>query len=388
MNNDISYSDSAASGLASKQLEPGHVNPGQFEANQFEAESQNMVGQRLDFALSLLLPHMGLRGRKRCIENGLVLVNGRVCTAAQRLRRGDVVSLQEAAQEPEAAAPQAEAPEQSAACARGMDSFQCEPRYLGTQSDLCFFFKPAGLHTASLVGGTAPSLEGMLPQLLAGSGLQPLAAESAGGNSPAGSVDVSYPQLLQRLDHGTSGLVCSALSPEGASNFRRAEAAGRIEKRYVALLAGRLEEDFTVRLALRTDKRNKSRVLDCDTGRSRWTDFLPLYYFDGPELNLPALADDSQFQRVGLTLVGCRIHRGARHQIRAHAASFGHPLWNDPLYGYASADEGTGAASSSVFYLHHGCLTLAAATCVVPPPWTFLPDRAARRALEWLTTGY
>jgi hypothetical protein len=29
---------------------------------------------------------MGLRGRKRCIENGLVLVNGRKCTAAQRLR--------------------------------------------------------------------------------------------------------------------------------------------------------------------------------------------------------------------------------------------------------------------------------------------------------------
>ena len=348
-------------------------NSGQTGASQFEAEAQNMVGQRLDFALSLLLPHMGLRGRKRCIENGLVLVNGRACTAAQRLRKGDVVSLQAAEQEPAAAAPMAKAVEQSAACAPGMDCSQCEPRLLAIQGALCFFYKPAGLHTAALVGGTAPSLEGMLPQLLVGND---------------GSAAGSCPQLLQRLDHGTSGIVCGAFGNEAAEDFRRLEVAGHCEKRYVALLAGRLEEDFTVRRALRTDKRNKSRVLECDTGRSRWTEFLPLYYFDGPELNLPAFDADSQFHRVGLTLAGCRIRRGARHQIRAHAASFGHPLWNDPLYGFDSTDDDSGAESASVFFLHHGCLTLPGATCIVPPPWTFLPEPAARRALDWLNSGY
>ena len=348
-------------------------NSGQTGASQFEAEAQKMVGQRLDFALSLLLPHMGLRGRKRCIENGLVLVNGRACTAAQRLRKGDVVSLQAAEQEPAAAAPMAKAVEQSAACAPGMDCSQCEPRLLAIQGALCFFYKPAGLHTAALVGGTAPSLEGMLPQLLVGDD---------------GSAAGSCPQLLQRLDHGTSGIVCGAFGNEAAEDFRRLEVAGHCEKRYVALLAGRLEEDFTVRRALRTDKRNKSRVLECDTGRSRWTEFLPLYYFDGPELNLPAFDADSQFHRVGLTLAGCRIRRGARHQIRAHAASFGHPLWNDPLYGFDSTDDDSGAESASVFFLHHGCLTLPGATCIVPPPWTFLPEPAARRALDWLNSGY
>jgi 23S rRNA pseudouridine1911/1915/1917 synthase len=141
-----------------------------------------MVGQRLDFALSLLLPQMGLRGRKRCIENGLVLVNGRTCSAAQRLRKGDVVTLQDAVQESADAAPLVETVEQSAACAPGMDSNQCEPRLLAVQGELCFFFKPAGLHTAALVGGTAPSLEGMLPQLLASSvdgGLLPPVAPAA-----------------------------------------------------------------------------------------------------------------------------------------------------------------------------------------------------------------
>ena len=375
MKNDIPYTESSSS---------------EFASGLFEAESQGMTGQRLDFALSVLLPHMGLRGRKRCIENGLVRVNGRVCTAAQRLRNGDVVVLQEAGQEvaqdsARQAVPaldqQVGALGQAAACAPGMDSNQCEPRLLGIQGDLCFFFKPAGLHTAALVGGTAPSLEGMLPQLLRGRSAHAGRAENASG--PAAS---SLPQLLQRLDHGTSGLVCGAFSHEAADDFRRFEAGGHCEKRYVALLAGRLEEYFTVRRALRTDKRNKSRVLECDTGRTRWTEFLPLYYFDGPELNLPAFTEDSQFRRVGLTLAGCRIRRGARHQIRAHAASFGHPLWNDPLYGFASPDNES--ADSPVFFLHHGCLTLPGATCVVPPPWTFLPEPAALRAMEWLDTGY
>ena len=366
MSNDISQIASAPNGAS----------------GQFEAESQSMVGQRLDFALGLLLPHMGLRGRKRCIENGLVLVNGRACTAAQRLRKGDVVALQEAEPQRQDAAPRAETAAPAAACAAGMDCTQLEPRLLALQGALCFFYKPAGLHTASLVGGTAASLEEMLPQLLSS------AAERAEGDGFADAAARPCPQLLQRLDHGTSGLVCGAFSPEAADDFRRLEVAGHCEKRYVALLAGRLEEDFTVRRALRTDKRNKSRVLECDTGRSRWTEFVPLYYFDGPELNLPAFDENSQFHRVGLTLAGCRIRRGARHQIRAHAASFGHPLWNDPLYGFASDDEDSGAASASTFFLHHGCLTLPGATCIVPPPWTFLPEPAARRALDWLTTGY
>lgn len=244
--------------------------PERQTARQFEATSENMAGQRLDFALSLLLPQMGLRGRKRCIDSGLVLVNGRTCTAAQRLRNGDVVSLADAPAEAAATATQASAhPDQGKARAQAI------PRFLERQGDLCFFFKPAGLHTAALAGSTAPSLEGMLPQLLPQLPDYPranafvshggVAARTASAPDDSGA---ARPQLLQRLDCGTSGIVCAALNPVAAGEFRRAEAAGRCEKRYVALLAGRLEEDFTVRLALRTDKRSKSRVLDCDAGRS------------------------------------------------------------------------------------------------------------------------
>jgi len=361
-------------------------------ARQFEAADADMAGQRLDYALSLLLPQMGLRGRKRCIDSGLVVVNGRSCTAAQRLRKGDVVELVEASPRSAMPAPSAQAEGhkgQAQACGAGLTAGQEQPRFVCRQGDLCFFYKPEGLHTAALTGSTAPSLEGMLPQLLAGQA-DPVAFAAAGAGQSAGQSlgqgGVFAPQLLQRLDRGTSGIVCAALTPEAAQDFRRVEAAGRCEKRYVALLAGRLEEYYTVRLALRTDKRNKTRVLDCDAGRTRWTEFLPLHYFDGAELNLPALTEDSQFHRVGLTLAGCRIRRGARHQIRAHAAAFGHPLWNDPLYGDGDPQAAPGTFASR-FFLHHGGLWLPEASCVVKPSWTFLPETAARRALEWLATG-
>ena len=351
----------------------------QATEKQFEASGADMVGQRLDYALTLLLPQMGLRGRKRSIESGQVLVNGRSCTAAQRLRKGDVVSL--------ADVPDADPQIQSAAagatatgaCPVGAN-VDTLPRLLERQGGFCFFYKPVGLHTAALTGGRGHSLESMLPQLLAGQGCTE-ADPQAGGDMSAAAVP---PQLMQRLDCGTSGIVCAALSPQAAKAFRLAEAAGHCEKRYIALLAGRLEDDFTVTFALRTDKRSKSRVLEREAGCTRWTKFTPLHYFEGDDLPQLALATDSQFHRVGLTLAGCRIRRGARHQIRAHAAAVGHPLWNDPLY--ADNDfEAEAQTSHGTFYLHHGCLLLPGVSCVMPPPWSFLPDAVARQVLEWLT---
>ena len=107
----------------------------------FEADSANMVGQRLDYALTLLLPQMGLRGRKRCIESGQILVNGRSCAAAQRLRRGDVVALADAQAE-RAAQPMSVAG--GATCAEpGSASADpaMQPRLLERQGEFFFFFK-------------------------------------------------------------------------------------------------------------------------------------------------------------------------------------------------------------------------------------------------------
>lgn len=314
------------------------------------------AGTRLDRALAPLVDE-GLRGRRRRIALGGVLVNGTPCRdPARRLRRGDLLALAPPKAEP--SAPDAAAP----------------ARLLARRGDFCVLFKPAGLHSAALAGKDQDSLEARLPALCG-----PILAPG------------ETPTLLQRLDQGTSGLVCAALTPEAARAFRAAEAAGRCEKRYLALLVGALPGPLTARGRLDTNRRRTSRLLAEDGDSLRWTEIFPLHVWkpdETPRLRAalrdrpdsPGLAE----QPVALTLAACRIRCGARHQIRAHAAALGHPLLGDTRYAMRGAAEERPAR----FHLHHGCLTWPGAWCAAPPPWPwleeFLPAMALARAREWL----
>ncbi|WP_165075276.1 MULTISPECIES: pseudouridine synthase [unclassified Desulfovibrio] len=317
-----------------------------------DAES---AGMRLDKALAALVPE-GLRGRRRRIEEGGVLLNGAPCREpARRLRAGDALALVPQAPQPE--------PRQDLA------------RLLGRQGDFCFLFKGAGLHSAALPGKSGDSLEARLHALCA-----PVLGPG------------ERPELLQRLDLGTSGLVCAALTPAAARAFRAAEAAGQCEKRYLALLTGALEGPVTARRRLDTNDRRTTRPLDEDAGPLRRTDFLPLHVFEGEAgaLLSTLLGVVRAEAPPALTFAACRIRRGARHQIRAHAASLGHPLLGDTQYGIPTeAEKYTPAAPR--FFLHHGLLAWPGERCSVAPHWPWLeahlPPEARRRVHGWLETA-
>ena len=290
-----------------------------------------LAGRRLDAALGGLLPDMGVRARRRLIARGGVLHNGRPTRApGLTVRRGDEIRL--------AAAPSALPDSAGTAPAIPWTYPARRPEVLGESASLVFLLKPAGLHTAALRGGGAPSLEGLLPALLPGRNLR----------------------LLQRLDWGTSGLVCAAASPEAEAVFRDAEARNRIHKGYVALLRGCLDGPVTVRAALAANGGATVRARSeeaADPGR--WTLFSPLIRWTAREAAAVARAlgvsastglEGQEGVPIGpLTLAVCRIGRGARHQIRAHAAWLGLPLWGDVRYG------GGGGPS---FFLHHGKMRL------------------------------
>ena len=320
-----------------------------------------LVGQRLDAALAVVLealgqPVPGLRGRRRLLEEGRVRVNGRQAPAAYRVRQGDGISLCPALPEvfSDPAADDGDA-----------------PRALSRQGRWQAFFKPAGWHSVSLAGGGGRSLEAAVPPAWA---------------------------LLQRLDARTSGIVCAAVAEDEDSlaatvrDFRQAEAGGRCCKGYLALLSGSLEREACVRRALDMAQRRVVRVLDSEAAdAARWTWFRPLYHWQGEachafarelcrrfSLSVPSLPDS-------LTLAGCTIHRGARHQIRAHAAALGHALWLDGLYASSlpqSPEDGQGA-----FFLHHGALHLPEARWLLPPDW--LPEgEIAAAGRKWLENDF
>ncbi|MCR5562168.1 MAG: pseudouridine synthase [Desulfovibrio sp.] len=329
------------------------------DGSEFVTATPEMAGMRLDHALAAMHPEMGLRGRRRLIESGRIRVNGRAGRCAQHLREGDVITT---------------APGGNTPAAVPLDE---PPRLLARAGDYIFLFKPSGLHTVHLAGGGGESLEAALPTFL------------------PSDVDVKNARLLQRLDRMTSGIVCAAMGENAALRFRRAEKRGLCTKRYLALLQGRLEQTATARMRLDTVDRARTRTFPLQAGPEgtpgprlasplRQTRFQPLHVF-GPGTLPPAMALCKSAAESGtrgsLTLAGCEIHLGARHQIRAHAAILGFPLAGDTLYG----GEGDGA-----FLLHHGGLVFPGGACTMLPSWC-RDGEVAALAEAWLagaTPGY
>jgi len=144
--------------------------------------------------------------------------------------------------------------------------------------------------------------------------------------------------LVHRLDNGTSGALLIARNRGAFEKLRDAIRAGRIGRRYEALVAGSLERKTEIDTPIAHHPKNARKMIVGDpssanpkrAGRAATTVIEPI-------------------GRVGeFTLVSIAPKTGSRHQIRVHLASLGLPIVGDTLYG--------GAASESLadgrFWLH------------------------------------
>ena len=275
---------------------------------------------RLDAALGLALPGMGLRARRRLWEHCRVSVNGRPAEPGSAVSGGDAVLVEALASPGSSSSPPAKQPE----CA-------------ASGPDFLAFVKPCGLHSAHVAGSPAPSLEALLPDSLI---------------------------LLTRLDKATSGLVLAARSPEAAGRFRELEARGKVEKRYLAVVRGRLEAAITATGRLLVANRPVTGVLDeADPDPARHSHVEPLRRvtvaaFPGGCPGGVAVGAEA------LTLVRVTIRRGARHQIRAHLAHAGYPLLGEALYAPAPESRAPGC-----LYLHHEEVAFPGFAASCPAPW-------------------
>jgi tRNA pseudouridine32 synthase/23S rRNA pseudouridine746 synthase len=128
--------------------------------------------------------------------------------------------------------------------------------------------------------------------------------------------------VVHRLDMATSGLMVfargEAMQRELSRMFRERE----VTKRYVALVAGVLENEVgEIDLPLIVDwpNRPKSKV-DYESGKPSLTRYRLLGVED----------DDSRVELEPIT--------GRTHQLRLHLASIGHPIIGDTLYDGRKAE--------------------------------------------------
>ncbi|HCK81686.1 MAG TPA: 23S rRNA pseudouridine(955/2504/2580) synthase [Candidatus Competibacteraceae bacterium] len=130
-------------------------------------------------------------------------------------------------------------------------------------------------------------------------------------------------ELAHRLDRETSGCLALARTPQALRAIQDALRAGRVEKRYLALVRGRWNHGpREVSLPLRRNVlRGGERMVEvADDGKPALTRFRPVSLFK------PA------------SLLEARIATGRTHQIRVHAAGIGHPLAGDAKYGDPAFD--------------------------------------------------
>lgn len=158
--------------------------------------------------------------------------------------------------------------------------------------------------SADLVIHPAPSWRGeTLVSLMAG--------ELAGGDDP------ERPGIVHRLDRGTSGLLVVALEEGAWADLSRLIRERRVERRYLALVDGKL--------------RSRTGTIDAPIGRS------PRKRHRMAVNGTPAREARTHFEVRETTaresLLAVRLETGRTHQIRVHMQAIGHPVIGDAAYG-------------------------------------------------------
>ena len=134
--------------------------------------------------------------------------------------------------------------------------------------------------------------------------------------------------LVHRIDKDTSGLLVVAKNDETQMDLARQFFEHSIERLYVAVVWGNVNEDEgTIDGAIGRDPNDRLRFK---------------VYPEDDERGKRAVTHYRVLERFGyVTVVECRLETGRTHQIRVHMSHIGHPLFNDSRYGGSEIRKGT-----------------------------------------------
>lgn len=197
------------------------------------------------------------------------------------------------------------------------------------------FNKPAGLAVQG-GSGIARSLEDLLAAFAKSNGKRP--------------------RLVHRLDRDTSGVIVAARTKPAAAFVSEAFAGRSAKKTYLAIVCGGAPEPAQgeINLALKKSSRRGLDIMEpAPDGQSALTRYVTLS------------------ASAGAALVELHPKTGRMHQLRAHLAAIGRPIFGDGKYGGLFR---LGAVEAPGLMLHAAVLELSHPAggvlrlCAPPPP--------------------
>ena len=247
-----------------------------------------LAGERVDRAVALLT---GLARSEvaALVEAGGVRIGGKAVAARSRkVAEGDVLEVDVP-----------EAVDTSAGAEAGVDV-----PVVYADDDVIVVDKPPGLVVHPGSGNPAGTLvNGLLARFPDMAGVGP---------------DPARPGVVHRIDKGTSGLLVVARSPRAYDSLVGQLKRRDVERRYLALAAGRIEAPGgLIDAPIGRAENDPTRMTVSARGRTARTRYEVRERFTQP---------------IEATLVECRLETGRTHQIRVHLAAIGHPVIGDQRY--------------------------------------------------------
>lgn len=287
--------------------------------------SEEDRGARLDAFLAHAMEDLTRSAAAKAIEEGRVLVSGKVPSKSLKLTGNETVEF---------------TPEEPAPIDAVPQDIPLDVVY--EDDDVIVVNKPSGLVVHPAPGHPDRTLVNALLFHC--------------GASLSGVGGALRPGIVHRIDRDTSGLIIAAKN-DYAHQFLSAQLADHtLARTYECIVVGNLREDSgTVDAPIARDSRDRKRMAVVPGGRRAVTHWTVLARYPG------------------YTHVQCRLETGRTHQIRVHMAYLGHPILGDTVYGAKKPVPGlTGQCLHAVGlqFIHPRTKELVSLSCPLPGEFT------------------
>ena len=247
----------------------------------------DLAGERADAFLARAAEGLTRSAAQRLLEEGRVTCEGRPVKKNEKLKPGQVLSVDLPAPSPAQALPQA-----------------IPLEVVFEDEDVIVVNKPVGMVVHPAPGHPDGTLVNALLCHC--------------GNSLSGVGGELRPGIVHRIDRDTSGLIIAAKNDVAHQALAAQLQDHSLYREYEAVVVGGFREDTgTVDLPIgrHPTDRKKMTVDRRGGGREAVTHWTVLDRYPG------------------YCHIQCRLETGRTHQIRVHMAAMGHPVLGDPVYG-------------------------------------------------------